>query len=255
MTRLLCLTAIALAAVAAPAFAQQGRRAVADSSFASDFQTVPVMGNTAGFGGATFQTYVAILNPTASSFSVDVTLYDTAGTKHNATITLAAGELKTYQNFLSEVFQYTGGGAVTFKAPDSTGGTHNNRFILSTEVRTGGTHFSTPVPALEFAGSSSPSFAAGVTVDSSTRTNVGCFNQSDGANQVRATIYDNSGKQVIGSVTLNLAPNAWGQTAVTSIVSGGYVQFAPSDSAVCYAVVVDNSTSDGRFISAAEYRP
>ena len=94
------------------------------------------MGNTPGFGGATFQTYVALLNPTASSFTVDATLYDTAGTKHNATIALAAGELKTYQNFLAEVFQYTGGGAVTLKAPESTGGTHNNRFILSTEVRT-----------------------------------------------------------------------------------------------------------------------
>ena len=43
--------------------------------------------------------------------------------------------------------------------------------------------------------------------------------------------------------------------AVSSIVSGGYVQFDPTDSAVCYAVVVDNATNDGRFISAAEYRP
>ena len=251
MKKLLCFAMLTLAA--ATAFAQQ--RPAALSSFASDFQTVPVMGNTPGFGGATFQTYVALLNPTASSFTIDATLYDTAGTKHNATIALAAGELKTYQNFLAEVFQYTGGGAVTLKAPESTGGTHNNRFILSTEVRTSGTRYSTTIPALEFAGSNSPSFAAGITVDSNTRTNIGCFNQSDAANLVRATVYDNSGKQAIGTVTLNLAANAWGQAAVTSIVSGGYVQFAPSESAVCYAVVVDNSTSDGRFISAAEYRP
>ena len=42
---------------------------------------------------------------------------------------------------------------------------------------------------------------------------------------------------------------------MTTIVSGGYVQFDPTDSAVCYAVVVDNATNDGRFISAAEYKP
>jgi hypothetical protein len=42
---------------------------------------------------------------------------------------------------------------------------------------------------------------------------------------------------------------------VNSIVSNGNVQFDPTDSAVCYAVVVDNATNDGRFISAAEYKP
>jgi len=62
----LMLTIIALAIAAAPAFAQSVRRL----DFASDFETVPVMGNTPGAFGATFQTYVAILNPTASAFTV-----------------------------------------------------------------------------------------------------------------------------------------------------------------------------------------
>ena len=184
-----------------------------------------------------------------------MTLYDGAGAKHDAMITLAAGELKTYSNFLDAVFQFSGGGAVTFKSPESTGGTHNNRFIVSTEVRTSGTRYSTTIPALEFAGSDSRSFSAGITVDSNTRVNIGCFNQSDAANAVKATVLDNTGKQVLGTVNLNLAPNAWGQTAVPTIVSNGYVQFDPSGAAVCYAVVVDNSTSDGRFISAVEYKP
>src|SRR5215212_8581686 len=139
-------------------FAQQ-RRAIPLDSFASDSQTIPVMANNIGFSGATFQTYVAILNPTASAFPIDVTLYDPNGTKRNATITLAAGEMKTYVNFLAEVFNYAGGGGVTFKAAPG------NRFIVNTEVRTAGTRFSTSVPALEFAGSSSRSFSAGITVD------------------------------------------------------------------------------------------
>ena len=111
------------------------------------------------------------------------------------------------------------------------------------------------MPAIEFAGSNSRSFAPGISVNSQTRTNVGCFNQADAANSIKATVLDSSGKLTIGSVTLNLPPKAWGQTAVNSVVSDGYVQFDPSDSAVCYAVVVDNSTNDGQFISAAEYRP
>jgi hypothetical protein len=237
--------------LAVPAFAQQ--RVPVAQGFASDFQTVPVMGNVPGIG-STYQTYVAILNPTASAYIVQATLYDAVGVKHDAMISLAAGESKIFSNFLDEVFQgYTGGGAVTFKSPESAGGTHNNRFVIDTEVRAG--RYGTSVPALEFAGTSSRSFSPGVTVSAASRTNVGCFNQSDSVNSVKATVLDSTGKLTLGTVTLNLGANAWGQTSVTTIVTGGTVQFDPSDSAVCYAVVVDNSTNDGRFVLATEYKP
>jgi hypothetical protein len=243
----LIFSILILTVVALPALAQ---RRPAANDFASDFQTVPVMGNTPGFGGTTFLTYVAILNPTATAYSVTATLYDAAGTKREAMISLAAGEQKVYANFLAEVFNFTGGGAVTFKSSSPA-----NRFIIGAEVRTSGTNFSTTIPALEFAGSNSRSFVAGVTVDSTVRTNIGCFNQSDAANNVKATILDKSGATVIGTANLSLPANAWGQTTVTSIVSNGYVQFDPAEAAVCYAVIVNNATSDGRFMSAAEYRP
>jgi hypothetical protein len=251
--RRISLMVLTLAALmTTSAFAQQHLR---ELSFASDFQTVPVVANTPGVGGS-FQSYVALFNPTSSAFSVTATLYDNAGTKRTALISLAAGELKTFTNFLDSVFNgFTGGGAVTFTSPDTSGGTRNNRFIVNTEVRTAGSRYATPIPVLEFAGSGSRSFAPGVTVDSNTRTNIGCFDQSGAANSVKATILDNTGKQTIGTVTLTLAASGWRQTAVSSIVSGGYVQFDPTDSAVCYAVVVDNATNDGRFISAAEYKP
>ena len=251
------IVACALFAVATASFAQPARRASSQNTFASDSQTVPVMANVTGVGGAKFESYVSILNPTLSAFAIDVTLYDSAGNTHDATINLAAGEMKTYANFLNSVFAYNGGGAVTFESPESAGGTHNNRFIVSSEVRTGtgNSSYSTPVPSLEFAGSSSPSFAGGITVDSNSRTNIGCFNQADSANSVKATILDRTGATTIGTITMNLAANAWGQAAVSSIVSDGYVRFEPSDSAVCYAVVVSNTTNDGRFISATEYTP
>jgi len=252
MRRISLMVFTMAALITTSAFAQQHVRSLA---FASDFQTVPVVANVPGIGGA-FQSYLAIYNPTSSAFSVTASLYDVNGAKRTALIPLAAGELKTYTNFLDTVFSgFTGGGAVTFSSPDSAGGTRNNRFIVNTEVRTAGTRYSTAIPVLEFAGTGSRSFAPGITVDSNTRTNIGCFDQSGAANSVKATILDNTGTQTIGTVTINLAANGWRQTAVSSIVSNGNVQFDPADSAVCYAVVIDNATNDGRFISAAEYKP
>lgn len=256
MNKLTRLTVIALMALALPLAAQYaGRRTPATMTFASDDQTVAVMANTTGAGGAVFQTYVAILNPTAERFSIEVTLYDAAGTEHDASITLGPGEQKTYTNFLDTIFHFTGGGAVTFRSAESVGGTHNNRFIVTTEIRTAGARYGTTIPSLEFAGTSSRSFSPGVTIDSNTRTNIGCFNQSNAPNKVRATVYDASGTQNLGSVELSLPANAWGQTAVGVIVNNGFIEFDPEDAAVCYAVVVDNATNDGRFIPAAEYEP
>ncbi|HEY8173745.1 MAG TPA: hypothetical protein VIH21_11720, partial [Dehalococcoidia bacterium] len=132
---------IALAAITAlPAFSQS--RVLRPLGFASDFQTLPVVANVTGIGNAQFLSYVALLNPTSSTFPVEVTLYDANGNAQEATISLGAGELKTYTNFLQTVFNYTGGGAATFSSPDPS-----NRFILNSEVRTGANGaYTTPVP-------------------------------------------------------------------------------------------------------------
>src|SRR6266851_3177897 len=138
MRKQISLMVLTLAAVITTSAFAQPVQHVRDLSFASDSQTVPVVANVPGQGG-TFQSYVAIFNPTSSAYSVTATFYDVAGTKRTALIPLAAGELKTYTNFLDSVFNgFSGGGAVTFSSPDSTGGTRNNRFIISTEVRTVG---------------------------------------------------------------------------------------------------------------------
>src|ERR1051326_9214924 len=252
MTRKITYTALALALIVAiPTFAQSSRRSN-EFDFASDFSTLPVAANVPGLNG-TFLTYLSIYNPTTTVYSVTASLYDGSGVKRDATIQLGPGETKTFTNFLSEVFNFTGGGAVTFAAPASPGGTHNNRFIISSEVRTSGTHFSTTVPVLEFAGSSSRSFAPGITIDAKSRTNAGCFNQGDTTNSVKIQLLNASGAPTGPQVTLPLPPHAWGQTAISANTVNGTVQFDPTDSAVCYAVVVDNATGDGRFVSATEY--
>lgn len=241
---------------AAPLFAQSARRGTTMDSFASDFHTIPVAGNVVGVGGARFQTKVALFNPTSSAILVQATLYDTNGTAHTGVLNLLPGQVTTFQNFVNDVFNgYTGGGAVTLEAAQTAGGTHNNRFIVDAESYTTGTRYGTVIPILEFAGSSSRSFAPGITVDSNTRTNVGCFNQGTTTNTITATVHDATGHTTGGIVTLTLPPNAWGQTAVTSVVSDGSVQFDPTDNAVCYAVVVQNATNDAHLVMATEYQP
>jgi len=254
------LIVIAALLFAAPLFAQTqstvARRGTTMDSFASDFHTIPVMGNVSGVGGARFQTRVSLLNPTANAFQVQATLYDNNGTAYNAVLNLLPGQVKTFQNFLGDVFNgYTGGGAVTLEAVGTAGGTHNNRFIVDAESYTTGTRYGTVIPVLEFAGTSSRSFAPGVTVDSNTRTNIGCFNQGSSTNTITATVHDSTGATTVGTVTLTLAPNAWGQTAVTSVVSDGSIQFDPTNNAVCYAVVVQNATNDAHLVMASEYQP
>jgi hypothetical protein len=247
MKRIVSLTALALV-LALPLVAQTPGRA-ASQNFASDFQTVPVMANNAGVGGAPFISYVALLNPTAKAYPVTATLYDTTGATRTATINLAAGELRTWSNFLGDNFNgFTGGGTVTFSSADP-----GNRFIVSSEITSN--RYATPIPSLEFAGTASPSFAPGIWVDATSRTNIGCYNQSSATNTITATVRDRSGAQNLGTITMDLPPRAWGQRAVTTTVIGGYVQFDPTESAVCYAVIVDNATNDGRFLAATEYKP
>src|SRR6185436_15733748 len=198
---------------------------------------------------APFISYVALMNPTSKAFAVTATLYDATGTARTASINLAANELRTWSNFLSDNFSgFTGGGAVTFSSGDP-----NNRFIVSSEITS--SRYATPIPALEFAGSSSRSFAPGVWVDSTSRTNFGCFNQATTSNHIVATVKDRTGATTVGTFELDLPAKAWGQRTITSTVVGGYVQFDPTENAVCYAVIVDNATNDGRFLAATEYKP
>lgn len=84
MRRLISLLILAVV-VAMPASAQTQRR-VKSLDFASDFQTIPVMANNRGVGAAPFQSYVALLNPTASPFTVTATLYDTTGVPREASM-------------------------------------------------------------------------------------------------------------------------------------------------------------------------
>jgi hypothetical protein len=243
---------LSIALLAGAAAAQTVERHTLGLDFSSTSLTVPVMVNTAGQYGAFFKTRAAVMNPTGSAFTIYVTLYDGAGTPHTGTIDLAAGQIKSYDNFLDAVLSYSGAGTVKLE----THGGPDQQFVVNSEVWTVGPggRYGTSVPSVPYSGSGAPAYSAGVWVDSSARTNVACFNDSSTANHILADVFDSSGSR-LGTVTLDLPAKAWGQGGVPYGVSGGYVVFNSSGPSSCYAVVVNNTSNDGHFIAAAEYLP
>jgi hypothetical protein len=230
------------------AFAAGSRRPKQASSFASNFAVVPSMANVPGLFGAVWKTKVDILNPTAADYSIEATLYDKTGQLQQKTIDLAAGQLKSYQNFLSDMFAFGGAGAVKFDS-----GSDQNQFVLNAEVYTDTANgrYITTVPALPFDASNAVSYVVGVSVDANNRTNIGAFNDFASSNTITAELYDSSGT-LVNTVTLTLPPNAWNQMAVPNNLSGGFIEFTPTLPAFCYAVVVNNISNDGDFIQAVE---
>ena len=217
-------------------------------SFASNFAVVPSTANIPGLFGAVWKTKVEFLNPTGSNYSIQATLYDKTGQLQQKTIDLASGQLRTYPNFLLDVFGFSGAGAVKFDS-----GSDQNQFVLNAEVYTDTANgrYITPVPGLSYDASNSISYSLGVSVDANNRTNIGALNDSSSANTITAEVYDSSGS-LIATLTLALAPNAWNQIAVPNNVSGGFVKFTPTLPAFCYAVAVNNVSNDGDFIPGVE---
>jgi hypothetical protein len=101
---------------------------------ASPVITIPVMTNAPGALGGVFKTRVAVFNPTIFSFPVEVSLYGAIGFVSKTTINLAAGQVRNYENFLAEVFSYSGAGTVNFDSLSLPGGNSNLKFLVGAEV-------------------------------------------------------------------------------------------------------------------------
>jgi hypothetical protein len=223
---------------------------------ASTGVVVPSAANLTGLTGSVFRTRISIFNPTAFTYPIQATFHDVSGNMSKVTITMAASQMRVYDNFLGEVFGTTGAGGVRFESRQITGGSPNFQFVVNAEVWTvvSSGRYGTSVATLIGGASTSESYSAGVRVDSDFRSNVGCFNDSATSNTVVADVFDGS-NNLVTTLTLALPPNAWLQTAIPASLSAGYVRFRPSQPAYCYAVVVNNTTNDGHFIPASEFTP
>ncbi len=222
--------------------------------------TIPVMANTGGLQGSFFKTRVAILNPTQLSYSIDVTLFSTAGQVGKATINMAPGQVRNYENFLQQAFNFSGAGAVEFDSlSGAPGGSTGREFIVTSEVYTDGPggSYKTVVsagPSLEDTLPDFDNFSLGINVSTDSRANVGAFNSSVDANEINADVYDSSGT-LLTTITLTLAAKSWNQVAIPVTVTGGFIKWRLQSAAFCYAVVVDNKSNDGTFIPASDYVP
>ena len=245
--------AVLLPSIAAGRDTGSGRNAI---EVASTSVVVPSVANVTGLTGSVFRSRISLFNPTAFTYPIRATFHDIAGNMSNVNITMAAGQMRVYDNFLGDVFSTTGAGSVRFESRQIAGGSPNFQFVINAEVWTvvsSGRH-GTSVATLIGGASTSESYSAGIRVDSDFRSNVGCFNDSPISNTVVADVFDAS-NNLVTTVTLAVPPNAWLQTAVPATLSAGYVRFRPSQPAYCFAVVVNNTTNDGHFIPATEFTP
>lgn len=224
------------------------------SPTASSIITVPAMANTPGALGGVFKTKAVIFNPTDLSFPIEVTLYSSNGKVKQTIINMAAGQIRNYENFLEEVFGYSGAGTVNFDSLSLPGGSLDFGFLVNSEVYMDSANgrFSTVVtsgPPLDPVSPGVLAYSTGISVDSTSRTNLGCFNASFSTNLVDADVYDSSGK-LLTTIRLTVPGASWTQVPLTVQVSGGYISWKPISPAYCYAVVVDNKSNDGTFIPA-----
>jgi len=242
-----------------PAYSAELTPPTAQISAASTQITVPTMANTPGALGGIFKTKLVLFNPSTFTYPIHVTLYGVNGLVDQKTIGMSAGQIRNYENFLEEVFAFSGAGAVNFDSLTIPGGSPNYRFLVNSEVYIDGPsgRFKTVVMTGTPLDPVSPgvnAYSTGITQDSSNRVNIGCFNASSLANIIVAEVYDSS-NQIIKTVSITLSGGSWGQVPLGTSVTGGYISWKPSTIAYCYAVVVNNTSNDGSFIPAANYNP
>ena len=242
-----------------PAYAAELTPPTAQVSAASPQITVPTMANTPGALGGIFKTKVVVFNPTAFAYPIQVTLYSINGLVDQKIINMSANQIRNYENFLEDVFAFTGAGAVNFDSLSIPGGNVNHLFLVNSEVYIDGPNgrFKTVVMngiPLDPVSPGTNAYSTGISVDSSNRVNIGCFNASSLANIVVAEVYDSS-NQLLKTVSITLTGGSWNQVPLGTTVTGGYIIWKPTTIAYCYAVVVNNASNDGSFIPAANYAP
>ena len=218
---------------------------------------IPSAANTQGNFNAYFKTKVTFFNTNTVALSLVVAL-GTQNGRITRILLIPASTFFTYENFLDEVFGYTGGGSILV--------TGSSTFGLNAEVYVDGPNgrYSTPLQLVstsedQVAGSaeSGRSTAFGVHAEAGNRVNFGCTNLGVVPATVRAVVHTFT---PTGTATVNMDLGAQSWQQVASPVAGDkmYVDFSvmaggdgnPSHGVYCYAVNVNNASNDGTLILA-----
>ena len=218
----------------------------------------PSAANVAGLNGAFYKTSMNLLNLNAQEITISAGLMTPTGASAAKAIVLPANSYKTYDNFLQEVFGYTGGAGISLFDASS------KPFVAVAEVYTTGPsgRYSIPLSGLNgtdavaASASGATSVAAGLRVTAATRANVGCSNLDPVPATVRVDFSAiTAGVATTTTFNLYLGASQWAQQSVPipgddifaffSVTSGG----GPLG-VYCYGVNVDNVSNDGTLISA-----
>ena len=204
---------------------------------------IPTMANSPGRHGAYYRTKV-ILSNFDSDLDLTIRLYGPGGFVAERNHSIEANYYWTGNNFLEEVFDYQGAGAVEFSgdAPFTVSAevyTTSSQGKYTTVVHNG------PAPLIPYL-----SWAASVgvvTVDGSTRTNAGVFNNSNRSQTVTAYVYypETNSDDPDQTITFSLPPKGWSQKSVSSRGERGYIVWEIPQEAYLWVVSVDNGSNDG----------
>ena len=208
---------------------------------------IPATANSPGRFGAHYKTRVVIFNPTSRDYTITARFYNDTGPARRSEIQIDAGEYLVWDNFLEEIFDYRGGGAVLLKADDQ-----DDLFYMTAEVYTDSANgrFSTTVVSgiiPTFVSSSQPDFNVGINANRNRRTNIGVWNWETRPSSVEAKVFNGSGR-LLQTIRFNLKAEAWQQKNISASVDNGLVRWeinGESKTHYFYAVEVDNKSNDG----------
>ena len=208
---------------------------------------IPATANSPGRFGAHYKTRVVIFNPTSRDYTITARLYGTNGPIRRSEIPIDSGQYLVWDNFLGEVFDYTGGGAVWLRSPGE-----DDQFYMTAEVYSDSPNgrFSTTVVSgiiPTFVTGREAEYNVGISVNESRRTNIGVWNWETKPSSIEAKVFDAFGT-LVQTIRFELKGEAWQQKTISASLDNGFVRWeinGESKTHYFYAVEVDNESNDG----------
>lgn len=236
---------LALSATAEAPTAELEKREVRNAQLRMGF--IPVAANSPGRFGAHFKTRVVLFNTSENDYEISAYLYGKDGPVSRVRIPIDGQKYYVWDNFLEDIFEYSGSGAIWLVAPDE-----EDEFYVTAEVYTDSPNgrFSTTVVngiLAVFEEGRQPEYNFGISVNQGRRTNIGVWNWETEASSIEAEVYDGSGT-LVQTIPFELAEEAWDQKTITATVDNGFVKWninGDSQTHYFYAVEVDNESNDG----------
>jgi hypothetical protein len=214
---------------------------------------LPTSANLSGAYGAIYKTKVSIFNAVNAAYQIRIGLSDGSGEIDFRYLSIGAGETVTFGNFLQDVFGYYGAGAI-----DLDSGNANHLFIVSSQVYvdTASGRYTTAVQFADDLGAivpSRPGYVVGVSVNSFSRTNIGCASNSPYDQTITFRAFDRWGDAVGSPFSFTLRAWGWNQYSYEGGLTNGGIRIDATQNAVCYGVEVNNVSNDGTYQLATPF--